>query len=131
MDCASVSALAALAHFRRPDVTIDGDEIVIHTYAQRDPIPTVVHHYPVCISYAIFSEGNFVLADPSLLEENTADAHLAVALNAYKELCGLHLGGKAFMTPDNILQCTARAARRVTLVVELIQNALEKDKIER
>lgn len=57
VDAASIAALAALAHFRRPDVTCDGEEVIIHTYAQRDSIPTVIHHYPVCVSYAIFNNG--------------------------------------------------------------------------
>lgn len=57
LDCASIAALAALAHFRRPDVTCDGIEFKIHSTKERDPIPTVIHHYPVCISYAIFAEG--------------------------------------------------------------------------
>lgn len=56
-DCASIAALSALAHFRRPDVSSDGEEIVVHTYAQRDPIPTAIHHYPVCVTYAMFNEG--------------------------------------------------------------------------
>lgn len=57
LDCASVAALAALAHFRRPDITTDGEEIIVHTYAQKDPIPTSIHHYPVCVSYGIFCNG--------------------------------------------------------------------------
>lgn len=57
IDCASVAVLAALAHFRRPDVTTSGDEVIIHTAAQKDPIPIVLHHYPVCVSYAIFQNG--------------------------------------------------------------------------
>lgn len=57
LDCASVATIAALGHFRRPDVTCSGEDIIIHTYAQRDPIPTVIHHYPVSITYAIFNNG--------------------------------------------------------------------------
>lgn len=57
IDCASVAALAALAHFKRPDVTITGDEITIHSHNERDPIPIVLHHYPVCVSYAIYENG--------------------------------------------------------------------------
>lgn len=57
IDCASVAALAALAHFKRPDVTTNGDEITIHTFNERDPIPIVLHHHPVCISYAIYENG--------------------------------------------------------------------------
>lgn len=56
-DCASIAALAAIAHFKRPDVTISGDDVIIHTYAEKDPIPIVLHHYPVCVSYAIFNNG--------------------------------------------------------------------------
>lgn len=57
LDCASVAALCALAHFRRPDVTCDGEEIVVHSYKERDPICTVLHHYPVYATYAIFNNG--------------------------------------------------------------------------
>lgn len=57
LDCSSIAALGALAHFRRPDVTCDGEEFIIHPLQQRDPIPTVIHHYPVCITYAIFNGG--------------------------------------------------------------------------
>lgn len=57
LDCASIAALSALTHFRRPDVTCDGEEFVIHNSKQRDPIPIVIHHYPVCITYAIFNRG--------------------------------------------------------------------------
>ncbi len=57
LDCASIAALTALAHFKRPDVTTTGDEFIIHTHAEKDQIPIVLHHYPVCISYAIFNNG--------------------------------------------------------------------------
>lgn len=56
LDCASIAALTALAHFRRPDVTSEGESVVIHSLRERDPIPTVVHHYPLCITYAVFNQ---------------------------------------------------------------------------
>lgn len=56
-DCASAAALAALAHFKRPDVTTTGSEIIVHSHAERDPIPIVLHHYPVSVSYAIYHNG--------------------------------------------------------------------------
>lgn len=69
----------------------------------------------------------FIVADPSLIEEGIADAHLSVGLNAYKELCGLHLGGNAELTPDVILATTTKAAGRATIVVDLIKKALSDD----
>lgn len=56
-ECASIAALAALGHFKRPDVTINGHEIKIHTHDERDPIPIVLHHYPVCVSFAVYEDG--------------------------------------------------------------------------
>ncbi|XP_050303583.1 exosome complex component RRP45 [Anthonomus grandis grandis] len=127
VDCASIAALAALAHFRRPDVTCDGTDFKIHSIKERDPIPTVLHHYPVCISYAIFNGGDFIIADPTLLEEGVAEAFLTVSVNAYRELCGLHLGGKVQITPDVIFETTNKAARRACEVIELIKTSVETD----
>lgn len=131
LDCASIAALASLAHFRRPDVTSDGEEFKIHSIKQRDPIPTVIHHYPVCVSYAIFSGGDYILADPNLLEEGVAEAFMSVGLNSYKELCGLHLGGKVEITTNIILETTNKAAKRACEIVEVIKEAVENDTNER
>ncbi|XP_066154347.1 uncharacterized protein Rrp45 [Euwallacea fornicatus] len=131
LDCASIAVLAALAHFRRPDVTADGMDFKIHNIKERDPIPTVIHHYPICVSYAIFSGGDYIIIDPTLLEERVADASLNIGLNAYKELCGLHLGGKAQVTPRLILETTNKAANRAGKVVEMIKAAVEKDTNEK
>ncbi|KAK4887566.1 hypothetical protein RN001_003837 [Aquatica leii] len=131
IDCASIAALAALAHFRRPDITCDGEDTIIHSYSERDPIHTVIHHYPVCISYAIFNEGDVIVADPTLLEEGVADANLIIGLNGYKEVCGLHLGGKAFLDPDSILRCTTKAAGRANIVIQHIKKVLAEDSEKR
>lgn len=127
LDCASIALLAALAHFRRPDVSCDGEETIVHSYAERDPIRTVIHHYPVCVTYALFKEGTVVLADPTLLEEGVADANLILGINSYKEVCTLHLGGKALMDPESILKCTSKAAHRAGLLVTEIKRVLKED----
>lgn len=67
------------------------------------------------------------MADPTLLEENVAEAHLTVGLNAYKELCGLHLGGKAQIDSQVILTTTEKAAKRALIVVGKIKHAVEEN----
>ncbi|KAJ8986092.1 hypothetical protein NQ317_003387 [Molorchus minor] len=122
LDCASIAALAALAHFRRPDVTSDGEEFIIHSYKQRDPIPLVIQHYPVCITYSIFNGGEFILADPMLLEENVADAFFIDWIECIQ--------GTLWFTPwrvDVILNTTNKAASRAETVVQLIKEAIEQD----
>ncbi|KAG4075820.1 hypothetical protein HA402_003646 [Bradysia odoriphaga] len=131
IDCASIAALTALAHFKRPDVTTTGDEFIIHTHAEKDPIPIVLHHYPVCISYAIFNNGATAIADPTAMEERVSEANLVFGLNSYRELCGLHFGGITLTSSELLLQCATRGAKRAKLLVEMIKDALQRDETSR
>ncbi|XP_015126288.1 exosome complex component RRP45 [Diachasma alloeum] len=89
VDCASIAALAALLHFHRPDVTSTGDEIIIHSFAEKDPLPVTLFHQPVCVSFTTFENGTTVM-DPSYTEERLGVTQLTLGLNAYRELCCLH-----------------------------------------
>lgn len=132
LDCACIAAVAALAHFRRPDVTTTGDGVfIIHSSAEKDLIPIVLHHYPICVSYALFNEGKIPVADPTALEERVSDASLVLAINSYKELCCLHLAGVSLTSPTLIIKCSEMAAERSSRIVRFIKSALEEDESER
>lgn len=130
-DCASYAVLAALHHFRRPDVTTTGDSIVVHTDRERDPIPLVLHHFPVCVSFAIFESGEFSIADPTALEERVAQSSLVFGLNSYQELCGLHLGGIFLTSADLMIRTASRAAKQAKYMVDVIRRAVEADTVAR
>lgn len=131
-DCSCIAAVAALAHFKRPDVTTTGDgEFIIHTPAEKDLIPIVLHHYPICVSYALFEDGKIPVADPTLLEERVSEATLVLAVNAYKELCCMHLTGVSLTSPRLIQKCSEIAAERAKRVVEFIKSMLVADDEER
>ncbi|XP_063979822.1 exosome complex component RRP45 [Diachasmimorpha longicaudata] len=89
VDCASIATLAALLHFHRPDVTSTGDEVIIHSFAEKDPLPVTLFHQPICVSFTTFENGTTVM-DPSYLEERLGVTQLTMGLNAYRELCCLH-----------------------------------------
>ena len=131
LDCASIATLTALAHFKHPDVTIAGDEVIIHTLAEKDPIPIVLHHYPVCISYGIFNEGKVAISDPTYLEERVSEANMVFGINSYRELCGLHLGGITLTSSDLLLRCVNKAAKRAKLVVDLVKESIKSDQEKR
>lgn len=76
----------------------------------------------------VFFQSKIVVGDPTLLEENVAETYITIGLNAYKELCGLHVGGKAELGVDVILNTTRNAADRAAIVVAKIKQALEHDK---
>lgn len=77
------------------------------------------------LSLHIFSEN--VVADPTVIEERVSEAQLVFGVNAYRELCGLHLGGSALTSYDKILLYANRAATRAAEVVQIIKSALEED----
>ncbi|XP_075216186.1 exosome complex component Rrp45 [Lycorma delicatula] len=129
--CCSVAAISALSHFRRPDVTIDGEKVFIHTSAEKDPIPLSMHHYPVAISYAIYDNGNCILADPTDLEERNSQAELVLGMNAYRELCGIHLSGTVLQELNVLLQCAQKAANTASELVQQIKTAIENDEQQR
>ncbi|KTF96570.1 hypothetical protein cypCar_00035191 [Cyprinus carpio] len=57
MDAASIAAISALSHFRRPDVAIQGRDITVFSPEERDPIPLSIYHMPICVSFAFFLQG--------------------------------------------------------------------------
>lgn len=54
IDASSVAAVASLLHFRRPDVSVSGETVTVHSVADRAPVPLSIHHIPVCVTFAIF-----------------------------------------------------------------------------
>lgn len=94
LDCAVLSAVIALAHFRRPDVSVVGDTVRVHPPSERDPVPLVLRHFPLTLSMALFAGGKVMMLDPSRKEEEVMEGLIVVSMNVHKELCGLQTIGK-------------------------------------
>jgi hypothetical protein len=73
----------------------------------------------------VFSE--HVVADPTAIEERVSETQIVFAVNAYRELCGLHLAGSSLASHDLIVNCASRAARRAAEVVQIMKSALKED----
>lgn len=127
IDCASIAALTALAHFKRPDVSLNGEEVIIHTIYERDPIPIGINHFPICVSYGIFNKGKLAVADPTYLEERVAEAKIVFGMNSYGELCGIHLGGITLTSSDLLLRTATKAANRARTIVQKIKDIIQED----
>ncbi|XP_073834437.1 exosome complex component Rrp45 [Musca autumnalis] len=127
IDCCSIATLCALMHFRRPEVSIVEDDVIIHTAAEKEPQPMVMHHYPVCVSYCTFDEGAIAVADPTVIEERTSESQMIFGINSFRKLCCLNLGGSSLTSSALLLQCSKRAAKHAKYVVELVKKTLETD----
>ncbi|CDS06032.1 hypothetical protein LRAMOSA08560 [Lichtheimia ramosa] len=131
VDCAGIAAIAALLHFRRPDVTVIGEEVTIHPVDQRNPVPLSIHHIPICVTFAFFDKGQLMVVDPNYLEEKVRVGTMTITMNIHKEICALSKAGGIPLEMDQVLRCSQIAVVKVSETTELIQKALEEDKAAR
>lgn len=67
------------------------------------------------------------MADPSYIEGCVSEANIVFGINAYKELCGVHLGGITLTSPQLLLRCVNKGAERAKMIVTMIKEAVAKD----
>ncbi|KAF9157653.1 hypothetical protein BGX21_001866 [Mortierella sp. AD011] len=127
VDAACIAAITALQHFRRPDVTVVGEEVTIHSLEQRNPVPLSIHHIPICVTFAFFDNGEHVLVDPTHLEEQIKEGDMTITMNVHKEVCALSKAGGIPMEVDQILQCSKIATVKATEITAQIEEALAAD----
>ena len=131
IDCSFVAAIAALKHFRRPDVSISGQEVIVHSIEEKNPVPLTLHHMPLCVSFAFYNDCNNMIVDPTHLEEKVMDGLLMLSLNKHKEMCCLQMSGRMEITKEQILRCTNIAAVKVKELTNVIIKSLDHDKSEK
>uniref|UniRef100_T1J3G9 Exosome complex component RRP45 n=1 Tax=Strigamia maritima TaxID=126957 RepID=T1J3G9_STRMM len=128
IDCATIAAITALSHFKRPDVTVTADGVVEHPIEEKEPVPLGVYHMPLCTTLAFFSEGDHILVDPTELEEQVMEAKMVVAMNARRDFCTLQFnGGKMLLIKDQVFRCRAIAFKRVADLTAMIKKVLSED----
>ncbi|XP_028833617.1 exosome complex component RRP45 [Denticeps clupeoides] len=128
MDASSIAAITALSHFRRPDVSIQGQDITVHPAAERDPIPLSIYHMPISVSFAFFQQGTYLLVDPCEREERVMDGLLFIAMNKHREICSIQSSGGIMLLKEQVLRCSKIASVKVSEITELIHKALDNDK---
>lgn len=127
IDAASIASIAALSHFRRPDVSVVGETVTIHSPEDRDPVPLSVHHMPVCITFAFFLEGKYLLVDPTEKEEAVMDGTMVMAMNVHREICTVQMSGGMLLLKDQIERCSQISTVKVAEITELMKKALAND----
>lgn len=111
-------------HFRKPDVTVIGDEVTVHSVDERVPIPLSIHHIPISITFAFFDGGSIMIMDPTKLEEQLADGTMTITMNKYQELCVLSKDGGVPLEATDIMRCAKLALSKTMDITEHIQSAI-------
>ncbi|GAA6026811.1 hypothetical protein JCM8097_005877 [Rhodosporidiobolus ruineniae] len=131
LDCASIAAIAALRHFRKPDVTVNGEEVTVHSMDERVPVALAIHHSPMCLTFAFFGEDSLAVLDPTHLETQLCTGTLTLTLNAQAEICVLSKQGGAPLPADDILRAVQIGSERVKELEEMLVRRLEEEKKRR
>ena len=119
-DAVSVAALAALTRFRRPDASVVGGRLTLHSMDEKQPTPLHLHHTPVCSTFATFDGGELWVLDPTLEEEEASDSLVSVCLDEFHQLCGVYKMGGSPVHPSLLMRLIALADGRVQEVLEKI-----------
>eukprot|EP01137_Pigoraptor_chileana_P035034 Opistho-2@28470 len=125
LDATHLAAIAALCHFRRPEVSVVGGQASVYAEHERDPVPLAMHHVPLAVTIGFLEEGHLVI-DASAKEERVLAGSLTVTMNAHKEICLMHKSGSVTLLPDQTMRCVKIAAVKVIEMNELVQSALKQ-----
>ncbi|KAL8149687.1 hypothetical protein AgCh_006632 [Apium graveolens] len=96
VDAANISALAALSTFRRPECTLggeDGQEVIMHPPKVREPVPLIIHHLPVAVTFGFIGKENTVVIDPTHFEEAVMSGSMTATLNTNDDVCAIQKAG--------------------------------------
>ena len=72
-----------------------------------------------------------MICDPLECEEESADASLIIAANAYREVVALHCSGQPVIDSEKVIKCSRIAIERVKYLTEYLKKSLEIDKENR
>jgi len=147
MDACVLAAVAALRHYRLPEVSIggDGDDVetseavssgyqetnIIHS-DDREPTPLPLHHTPLTATFALFADETgtttavSALLDPYDREELACDGLLTWSFNKYGEMCCVDFPGGCELRPRQLTASSNLGKRRCIEICELLETALEE-----
>ncbi|KAG2671130.1 hypothetical protein I3760_14G119200 [Carya illinoinensis] len=134
VDAANIAALAALMTFRRPECSLggeDGQEVVVHPAEVREPLPLIVHHLPIAVTFAFFSNESSVVIDPTHYEEAVMGGRMTATLNANNDVCAIQKAGGEGVLQSVIMQCLRIAGQKAYDITTKIKNAVESYNTER
>jgi len=148
VDAACLATIAALLHFRLPEVTVlTGDSInsissssssskgetgmasasvIVHHSFEKEPSALPIHHVPICVTFGLFSDSPVLAAvDPTHREEAVMGGRLTYSINVHKELCALQKIGGLPLPPSSLVEWAEVASEKVSEWHALLQNSLE------
>lgn len=131
VDASCIAIIAALQHFRRPDVSVDGEDVTIYTMAERVPVPLSIMHHPICVTFSFYHGGETAVIDTTLREEQVREGEMVTTMNRYGEVCQIAKLGGVPVDALTLLNCTTVALQKVKEITSFISTKLIEDATKR
>jgi exosome complex component RRP45 len=131
VDASCIAVVAALQHFRRPDVSVEGERVTIHTLTERVPVPLSILHVPICVTFSFFAGGDVTVVDATLLEEMLREGDMTVTLNRHSEVCQIAKAGGLPIEAVALHGCMRKALTKAEEITAFIAKRLREDQDER
>lgn len=131
IDASCIAIIAALQHFRRPDVSVQGEDVTVYTVEERVPVPLSIMHHPICVTFSFYHGGEVVLTDATLREGQVSEGEIVVTMNRFGEVCQIAKLGGIAVDALMLLNCTNVALTKIKEIATFIAGKLEEDSKKR
>ncbi|OJD36183.1 exosome complex component rrp45 [Diplodia corticola] len=131
IDASCIAIIAALQHFRRPDIAVEGEKVTVFSSREREPVPLSMLHHPLCVTFSYYNSGEIMLVDATAAEEQVREGEVIITMNKFGEICQIAKYGGTPVDPLAILQCNNVALSKVQTITKYIQSKLEEDNKKR
>lgn len=127
VDAANIAVIAALLHFRRPDVTVVGEDVTVHPITQKVPVPLSITHIPICITFSFFASGSISLVDATFAEERLREGAMTITMNKNKEIVQIAKAGGISMEAQTLMKCARIALQKTLDITAIIEERVKLD----
>ncbi|EDK37633.2 hypothetical protein PGUG_01731 [Meyerozyma guilliermondii ATCC 6260] len=143
IDACALGVMVALQHFRKPDVSIDGESIVVHSMDERQPVALSILHVPLCVSFSFFNPSDIeetvkgdasdeiAVMDATHEEELVRDGSLVVTLNKNREILQVSKSGGLPIDAVVLMDLCRKAYTVTSELTDRVKEILKKDDAER
>ena len=139
VDASCIAVMTALLHYRKSDITVHGEKIIVHPVDEREPVALGILHIPVCVTSSFFNpvdaeqnikgeeNSEIVLVDATLKEELLREGVLTVTLNKNREVVQVSKAGGLPMDAMTLMECCHRAYDITERITDQILAAVKED----
>jgi exosome complex component RRP45 len=131
VDATSIALIAALMHFRRPEVEVHGEDVTVFGLREREPVKLQMQHQPFCVTTSYYDGGEVMLHDANLLEEQCREGEIVISINRFGEVCQIAKYGGTPVDGLALLTCTNMALEKAKMLDKLVKTKLDEDEKQR